>query len=75
MKLYIKASADKQSGADQRIKTKALREFDQQLLDEALSALNKVYEYNYSQSSHDKVSRRLEMIMKKIRELKALEID
>jgi len=70
MKLYIKASAD-----PKQKKNKALREFDQQLLDEALSKLNKVYEYNYSESSHDKVSRRLEVIMKKIKELKALEID
>lgn len=54
--------------------TKWLGEFDQQLLDEALNKLNRVYEYNYSTSSHDKVSRRLETIMKKIRELKELKI-
>lgn len=57
------------------MRTKWLGEFDQQLLDEALGKLNLVYEYNYSTSSHDKVSRRLETIMKKIRELKELEIE
>lgn len=54
--------------------TKWLGEFDQQLLDEAISKLNQVYEYNYSTSKQDKVSRRLETIIKKIRELKELDI-
>ena len=53
---------------------KVLKEYDQELLSSALHDLKKVYEYNYSQSSHDKVSRRLETIMKKIEELKELEI-
>lgn len=57
------------------MKTKWLGEFDQQLLDEALGKLNLVYEYNYSTSKRDKVSRRLETIMKKIKELKELEIE
>lgn len=57
------------------MKTKLLGEYDQQLLDDAMSKLNLVYEYNYSTSSHDKVSRRLETIMKKIKELKELEIE
>lgn len=57
------------------MKTKWLGEYDQQLLDDAMSKLNLVYEYNYSTSSHDKVSRRLETIMKKIKELKELEIE
>lgn len=55
--------------------TKWLGEFDQRLLDEAMSKLNLVYEYNYSTSKRDKASRRLETIMKKIRELKELDID
>ena len=55
--------------------TKWLGEFDQLLLDEAMSKLNRVYEYNYSTSKRDKASRRLETIMKKIRELKELDID
>lgn len=55
--------------------TKWLGEFDQQLLDEALGKLTLVYEYNYSASRRDKASRRLETIMKKIRELKELEIE
>lgn len=57
------------------MRTKWLGAFDQQLLDEAMSKLNLVYEYNYSTSKRDKVSRRLETIMKKIRELKELDID
>lgn len=52
---------------------KVLGEYDQKLLDSALQALKKVYEYNYSTSSHCKVSRRLETITKKIEELKELE--
>lgn len=54
--------------------TNWLGKFDQQLLDEAISKLNQIYEHNYSTSKRDKVSRRLETIIKKIRELKELDI-
>lgn len=62
-------------GRGGEMSTKWLGEFDQQLLDEALGKLTRVYEYNYSTSRRDKASRRLETIMKKIGELKELEIE
>ena len=52
---------------------KLLDEYDQIKLSEARAILVRIYEYNYSQSSHDKVSRRLETILKKIDELADLE--
>lgn len=52
---------------------KLLEEYDQILLSEAREKIVKIYNYNYSQSSHDKVSRRLETILKKIDELADLQ--
>lgn len=52
---------------------KLLDEYDQRLLTEAKCKILKIYEYNYSESSHDKVTRRLKTILKKIDELSDLE--
>ena len=57
------------------VKVKWLSEYDLMLLHDAKMKLEEIYEYNYTKSQRDKLSRRLETILKKIDELDDLEIE
>lgn len=57
------------------VKVKWLSEYDLMLLHDAKMKLKEIYEYNYTKSKRDKLSRRLETILKKIDELDDLEIE
>ena len=49
-----------------------LEEYDRERIEEAISALSKVYDYHYGDSKMRKELKRIETIIKKLEELKEL---
>lgn len=56
-------------------KTKWLSAYDLMLLHDAKMKLNEIYQFHYTESKQDKLSRRLETILKKVDELAELEVE